>query len=92
MILGLGLFIALGVLIHSLLRGKKAPANPWGASSLEWQAVSPPSLHNFDTDPVEVDPYDLDAQIYDPNLGGYRLREMPPIREIERKAAEPVGV
>ena len=93
MLLGLSLSVALAVLIHSLLRGKKAPANPWGAATLEWQTPSPPTLHNFDTPPVEVDSYDLDSQIYDPALGGYRLREMPPSRDVVRKHTdEPVGV
>ena len=77
MLLGLSLMLLAGVLIHSLLRGRKAPANPWGAASLEWQAASPPVLHNFDSPPLEVDPYDLDSQVYDPQLGGYRLRRLP---------------
>lgn len=72
-LLGISLCLAAGVLIHSLLRGKKAPANPWGAATLEWQTPSPPTVHNFDTDPIEVDPYDFDSQVYDPALGGYRL-------------------
>ncbi len=76
-LLGLSLCVVAGVLIHSLLRGRKAPANPWGAATLEWQTSSPPPLYNFDTDPVEVDPYDLESQVFDPLLGGYRLREFP---------------
>lgn len=92
-LLGFSLCIVAGVLIHSLLRGKKAPANPWGASSLEWQALSPPTMHNFDHATVEVDPYDFDAQVYDPALGGYRLREIPPVkRPVPHHTPEPVGV
>lgn len=93
MLLGLSLSIALAVLIHSLLRGKKAPTNPWGAATLEWQTSSPPPLHNFNGDPIEVGTYDLESQIYDPALGGYRLREMPPSRDVVRKHTdEPVSV
>ena len=31
----------------SLFRGEKAPANPWKANTLEWQAPSPPPHGNF---------------------------------------------
>ncbi len=59
-ILGLGLFIVLGYLIHSLLRGKKATANPWGSLTLEWtHCTSPPDPHNFHHTPlVTRGPYD----------------------------------
>jgi cytochrome c oxidase subunit 1 len=73
-LLGASLCVAALTLIHSLFRGRKAPANPWGAASLEWQTSSPPPLHNFETDPGAGDPYDLDSQIYDPDLSGYRFR------------------
>jgi cytochrome c oxidase subunit 1 len=33
---------------HSLFWGKRAPRNPWQASSLEWEAPSPPGHGNFD--------------------------------------------
>lgn len=57
-VLGVGLFVALGVLIHSLLRGKKAPPNPWGGATLEWQCASPPPFYNFINPPTVNDPYD----------------------------------
>lgn len=76
-LLGASLCIVAIVLIHSLLRGRKAPDNPWGAATLEWQTSSPPPLHNFESTPIEVDPYDLDSEVYDPALGGYRLRHIP---------------
>ncbi|MHC4823924.1 MAG: cytochrome c oxidase subunit I [Planctomycetota bacterium] len=60
MILMVGLFIALGTLLWSLKKGKKAPSNPWGAVTLEWQSPSPPPEHNFEIDPPVVgDPYDM---------------------------------
>ena len=34
-------------LIWSRFRGAKAPANPWGATSLEWSIPSPPPHDNF---------------------------------------------
>jgi len=34
-------------LVWSAFRGPKAPDNPWGASTLEWQVSSPPPEHNF---------------------------------------------
>ncbi len=71
-VLGIGLVIALGVLIHSLLRGKKAPDNPWGAATLEWQTTSPPPLYNFSYDPVGRDPYALHEMEYDASIDGYR--------------------
>jgi cytochrome c oxidase subunit I len=34
------------------LYGEKASANPWKALTLEWQTSSPPSIENFDEEPV----------------------------------------
>ena len=61
-ILGLGLFSALFCLIHSLMKGPKAPQNPWGALTLEWtHASSPPIEHNFhETPKVTRGPYDYE--------------------------------
>jgi cytochrome c oxidase subunit 1 len=36
----------------SLLRGKKAPPNPYNAKGLEWEIPSPPPTENFTTIPV----------------------------------------
>jgi cytochrome c oxidase subunit I len=58
-ILGVGLII----MIVNLFRknGKKAPANPWGGKTLEWQLPSPPPLENFSKPPVISDfPYDYE--------------------------------
>ena len=62
-VLALGLFTVLGCFVHSLMKGKPAPANPWGAATLEWtHATSPPSPHNFTSSPiVTYGPYDFDA-------------------------------
>lgn len=47
-----GFLISLGVIIHSLLKGKPAPANPWGAKTLEWTVPSPPPHNNFEVEPI----------------------------------------
>ena len=46
-IMGIALFISFINLFVSMKRGKIAPRNPWGATTLEWQAPTPPSLYNF---------------------------------------------
>jgi cytochrome c oxidase subunit I len=70
----IGSFVMLaGFLVHamvfalSLAAGRKAPANPWGALSLEWtHASSPPVEHNFTKEPVVTHgPYDYD-DVYPP--------------------------
>jgi cytochrome c oxidase subunit 1 len=59
-IMATALVIALFNLLHSLLRGKPAPANPWGGNSLEWHCPSPPPHDNFPKVPeVATDPYDF---------------------------------
>ena len=58
-------------LLHSLLRGRRAPANPWGGGSLEWQTSSPPPTENFRTPPVVADPYDYRYLRYDASIDGY---------------------
>jgi len=59
-ILGLGLLLVAGYLLHSLFKGRQAPANPWGAGTLEWTHTGRlPSPHNFDRIPVVTrGPYD----------------------------------
>jgi cytochrome c oxidase subunit 1 len=51
-ILGIGYLIPAVYLIWSMRYGARAPANPWGAKGLEWQAESPPITENFLTQPV----------------------------------------
>lgn len=64
-------FLILFYLLHSLVKGKPAPANPWGATSLEWQTTSPPHPHNFPENPILVGPYDFDKLRYDEKIEGY---------------------
>jgi cytochrome c oxidase subunit 1 len=57
-ILGLGYLMPFCYLLWSLKYGKRASANPWDATGLEWQTPSPPPKHNFDKIPVVTDePY-----------------------------------
>lgn len=50
--IGTGFLVGLFVIIHGLLKGKKAEMNPWGAKTLEWTTASPPPHENFLTEPV----------------------------------------
>ena len=66
-VIGLGFLIFVIYMIHSLFRGKSAPANPWGGLTLEWQTSSPPPVHNFEKQPVvEHGPYDYDKVLVEP--------------------------
>jgi cytochrome c oxidase subunit I len=59
-----GFLVHLFVFINSLVAGPKAPPNPWGGLSLEWEAESPPIEHNFHHEPVvKHGPYDFDDVI-----------------------------
>jgi cytochrome c oxidase subunit 1 len=59
-VLGIGILFVLIALMHALKYGERAPANPWGGVSLEWQTASPPIEHNFKEIPhVTGSPYDF---------------------------------
>ena len=47
-ILGAGFLLMFFYMLWAVFKGKKAPANPWGGKTLEWQTASPPSHHNFE--------------------------------------------
>ena len=70
-LLGIGLFMVLAVWIHSLLRGPKAPRNPWGGNQLEWHTASPPPHENFHDTPYATDPYDFHNWKWDEAEQGY---------------------
>jgi cytochrome c oxidase subunit 1 len=58
-ILATGYLLPLGYLGWSLFWGKRAGANPWGATGLEWTVPSPPPKENFERIPVvTVGPYE----------------------------------
>jgi len=67
-IIGLAFLIVLYNLLSSLKSGEKAPDNPWGGMSLEWQTETPPPTENFRKTPkVLHGPYDYSN---DPNATG----------------------
>jgi cytochrome c oxidase subunit I len=62
-ILGISIFISVIYLMASWKTGKRAPRNPWGGSSLEWQAPTPPPLYNFEEPPVLHEIYNYDDMV-----------------------------
>jgi cytochrome c oxidase subunit 1 len=54
------MFTQVVYLMWSLKKGKKAAQNPWGATTLEWQAPTPPTLYNFSSPPVLHEIYNYD--------------------------------
>lgn len=71
--LGLGFLLTAGYLISSIKKGKKAPANPWGATTLEWMCASPPPYYNFHHEPeINRGPYEGYEQLkWDKETQGY---------------------
>ncbi len=59
-ILGVSLFVVVLYIIWSAKNGPKATDNPWGATTLEWQAPTPPTLYNFETPPELHELYNYD--------------------------------
>jgi cytochrome c oxidase subunit I len=51
-LIGTGFLIGAYTMIKCVTKGAPAPANPWGAKTLEWTIPSPPPHHNFDVEPV----------------------------------------
>ena len=74
--MGLAILVMVCYLVWSLKGGRKAPQNPWGASTLEWQTTTPPPLYNFHEPPtVPAEPYYYDTVEFDPETNGYVLRD-----------------
>jgi len=62
-ILAVAYLLPLFYLGWSLFRERKAEANPWGATGLEWITPSPPPTHNFEYTPrVTLGPYSYDPE------------------------------
>lgn len=74
-ILGAAIFMQLIYLVYSLFKGKRAPANPWGAASLEWQSDSPPDFHNFTKPVIVMNAYDYENWEYESEEAGWHLRK-----------------
>jgi cytochrome c oxidase subunit 1 len=45
--IGLSVLTFIGNVIYSLIAGKEAGNNPWGADTLEWSTTSPPPPYNY---------------------------------------------
>jgi len=73
-VMGIGFVVIAVYLLHSLFKGRPAPANPWGGASLEWQTPSPPPHDNFAVQPAAGDPYEVSEWVYDPKIDGYTHR------------------
>lgn len=59
-----GFLLHLLVFLHSLVVGRKASQNPWGGLTMEWEASTPPSEHNFEHEPLcKHGPYDYDTTV-----------------------------
>ncbi len=54
-VLAVGYLIPLIYFFWSLRYGERAPANPWGATGLEWKTPSPPPSENFEQPPVVLE-------------------------------------
>jgi cytochrome c oxidase subunit 1 len=64
LLLFLGFVIHFFVFVASLASGRKAEQNPWGGLTMEWEAASPPSEHNFEHEPLcKHGPYDYDTTV-----------------------------
>jgi cytochrome c oxidase subunit 1 len=66
-----GLVMMFGNLVYALRRGKKAPANPWGGATLEWQIETPPHFESFtETPTITRGPYVFSATVEKTNGNG----------------------
>ena len=77
LILAVAYVLPLVYFAWSLIYGRRAPANPWNATGLEWQTSSPPPKENFHQLPhVDVGPYMYHEPHRTLDAGG-----QPPARE-----------
>jgi cytochrome c oxidase subunit I len=72
--LGLTLLGVVIYIVWSFKYGKLAPDNPWGATTLEWQAPTPPTLYNFTSPPEIHELYNYDDLHFDEATGGWVRR------------------
>ncbi len=57
-----GLLVTVWVLVGAYVRVGSAPGkNPWGATTLEWEADSPPLEENFSSTPEHLGPYSVNS-------------------------------
>jgi cytochrome c oxidase subunit 1 len=87
-IMAIGFFLTAGYLMHSIFAGRKAPSNPWGGRSLEWQCSSPPPHDNFAVTPSVGDCYDFSVLEWDEQEQGYRIDEVARLKQAEDARAQ----
>ncbi len=81
LILAVGFLVHLAVFISSLVGGEKAPDNPWGGLTMEWDTESPPIEHNFHHEPVfRHGPYEY-ADVVPPRTAPGEFPLAPPAPE-----------
>jgi cytochrome c oxidase subunit 1 len=74
-ILGVGYLVPMLYLVWSLRWGRRAPANPWGATGLEWTTPSPPITQNFEVVPrVDEEAYAYPTSTKDGDAKGGMTR------------------
>ncbi|MBM4112118.1 MAG: cytochrome c oxidase subunit I [Phycisphaerae bacterium] len=66
-----GFLLTAWCLLSSIWLGRRAPANPWGGRSLEWQCPSPPPHDNFPVQPRVGDCYDFSCVVWKEEEQGY---------------------
>ena len=77
--IGIGMLVLLWDIVHSWRKGAIAPANPWGAKTLEWTVPNPIPLENFEILPIVIsDPYGYGEGDSEPapTLPQRRVREL----------------
>jgi len=63
-----GILLLVGNLLHAFFKGRKAEANPWGGSTLEWTIASPPPTHQFAEIPeITGGPYEYPDEVEGPD-------------------------
>ncbi|MEX2673246.1 MAG: cbb3-type cytochrome c oxidase subunit I [Phycisphaeraceae bacterium] len=77
----IGFLVMAGVLLHSLMAGRRCGMNVWGATTLEWQTASPPPHENFHGTPYGGNLYDFQNIDYDEERDDY-------VRAAEPRQAE----
>ncbi len=70
-ILGTGVAVGIWTLFSSIVNGKKAPQNPWGAASMEWETATPPIEHNFHEIPTVKPVYDFSTLKFNEETGNW---------------------
>ena len=73
-VMAIGFVLCALYLLYSIFFGRRAPANPWGGRSLEWQCTSPPPWDNFAEQPEVGDCYDYSVLEWDEAERGYHWR------------------